>query len=69
MSNDEILALAIKALKKGGGGGTSNYNELANKPKINSVTLSGDKTAGDLGLLGEDDHLTEEQMSSLLSLI
>lgn len=30
--------------------GTTNYNELQNKPSINSVTLSGNKTTTDLGL-------------------
>lgn len=34
----------------GGGSGSTNYNELTNKPKINDVTLSGNKTAEDLGL-------------------
>jgi hypothetical protein len=33
-----------------GGGGTSNYNDLTNKPSINGVTLSGNKTTGDLGI-------------------
>ena len=32
-----------------GGGGTKNYEELANKPQINGVELSGNKTAEDLG--------------------
>lgn len=35
----------------GGGGGTSDYNELTNKPQINSVSLSGNKSASDLGLM------------------
>ena len=34
----------------GGSGGTSDYSELDNKPSINNVTLSGNKTAADLGL-------------------
>lgn len=34
----------------GGEGGTSNYNQLTNKPSINSVTLSGNKSFNDLGL-------------------
>lgn len=34
----------------GGGGGTSNYNDLSNKPSINSVTLSGNKSLTDLGI-------------------
>lgn len=35
----------------GGGGGTSNYNQLTNKPSINGVTLTGDKTTSDLGIV------------------
>lgn len=34
----------------GGGGGVSTYNELPDKPSINNVTLSGNKTSSDLGL-------------------
>lgn len=34
----------------GGGGGTSNYNDLTNKPQINSVTLQGNKTLNQLGI-------------------
>lgn len=35
----------------GGGGGTGgNYNDLQNKPSINGVTLSGNKTTSDLGI-------------------
>ena len=36
-------------------GGSSNYNDLTNKPSINSVTLSGDQTGSDLGLINETD--------------
>ena len=34
----------------GGGGGTTNYNVLENKPQINSHELSGNKSSSDLGL-------------------
>ena len=34
----------------GGGGGTSDYTDLTNKPQINSVTLSGNKSSSDLSL-------------------
>lgn len=34
----------------GSGGGTSDYNDLSNKPQINSVTLSGNKTTSDLNI-------------------
>ena len=36
--------------KGGGGGGTSDYTDLDNKPQINSVTLSGNKSLSDLGI-------------------
>ena len=49
MLNDEILLGLIKA-NAGGGGGTTNYNQLENKPQINSVTLSGNKSLSDLGI-------------------
>ena len=32
------------------GGGTSDYDDLTDKPSINNVTLSGNKSAADLGL-------------------
>lgn len=34
----------------GGGGGTSDYNDLNNKPSINGVELSGNKTSVQLGI-------------------
>lgn len=35
----------------GGGGGTSDYTDLSNKPQINSVTLSGNKSLADIGAI------------------
>ena len=43
----------------GGSGGTSDYTELTNKPQIEGVTLSGNKTASDLGLATENDIPTD----------
>lgn len=34
-----------------GGGGTSDYDDLTDKPQINGVTLSGNKSSSQLGLL------------------
>ena len=34
----------------GGSGGTSDYDELDNRPQINSVTLTGNKSLSDLGI-------------------
>ena len=33
---------------------TTNYEKLYNRPQINGVTLSGDQTAADLGLVSEN---------------
>lgn len=33
-----------------GGGGTTDYDDLDNKPQINSITLTGNKTASNLSL-------------------
>lgn len=38
----------------GGGGGTSDYNALENKPSINGSTLQGNKTPAQLGLVGAE---------------
>lgn len=47
----ETLALAKKYTDEhgGGGGGTTNYNQLTNKPKINGVTVEGEKSFEDYG--------------------
>lgn len=50
---DNYAALFGKSLGSGGGSGTDNYNELQNKPSINGTTLSGNKTAANLGLQTE----------------
>lgn len=39
----------------GGTGGTTNYNDLSNKPQINGNTLSGNKTGAQLGLASTSD--------------
>lgn len=57
-----VAALAAKSGQGGGGsGGTTNYNALTNKPQINGVELSGNKTSDDLGISG----MTEEQEEQL----
>lgn len=44
----------------GGGGstGTTNYNNLTNKPSINGITLSGNKTSTELGVYGTGNEPT-----------
>ena len=51
VETDSGNQLAVKTYSVGsGGGGTSDYADLNNKPKINNVTLSGNKTSADLHL-------------------
>lgn len=44
----------------GGSGGTSNYQYLTNKPSINEVILTGNKSLSDLGIQPAGNYLTEE---------
>ena len=48
INNQSILGSGNISI--GGSGGTSDYDQLSNRPSINSVTLTGDKTSSDLGL-------------------
>lgn len=48
-----------REFSSGGGGGTSDYSDLTNKPQIEGVTLSGNKSASDLGLATESDIPTD----------
>lgn len=61
--------IALAALGKNGGGstgGTTNYLELANKPKINNVELTGNKTLEDLGINIPDleNYYTKEEINN-----
>ena len=49
-SRIEYLLLQLKAIIEGGGG-VSDYTELENKPSINNVTLVGNKSLSDLGIV------------------
>lgn len=52
----------------GGGGGTSDYNDLKNKPKINGVEVSGNKTSADYKISAEVtqvDHGTTDTTFTL----
>lgn len=42
-------------------GGTTNYNELSGKPKINGVELIGNKTTKDLGIELEEIFIGSEE--------
>ena len=58
-AKDTILAAVYAGGSSGGGsGGTSNYNDLSNRPQINGTTLSGNKTAAALGLAAAPVEVT-----------
>lgn len=44
----------------GGTGGTTNYSMLTNKPQINGIELSGNKTSDDLGLLSKSSSTPQK---------
>lgn len=50
---DMFDTLMARQLGAGGGGGTTNYNALENKPEINGETLQGDKNSTELKIAGK----------------
>ena len=54
---------------RNGGSGTSDYSQLSNKPSINDVTLRGNKTSADLGLMSayEVDTTPTESSENLIT--
>lgn len=55
----------IKVPVASSGSGTSDYNDLSNKPSINNKVLSGDKTLEELGIQPSGDYATKDDIPSL----
>lgn len=55
MTGEEAYAILKRKIQSGGGGagGTSDYNDLTNKPTLNGVEISGDKTSADYKISAE----------------
>lgn len=58
----------------GGSGGTSDYDQLSNRPQINSVTLTGNKSLSDLDIasatdMGDLSNLSTSDTISIVSAI
>lgn len=55
-----------KGIGNGGGGdGTTDYTSLTNKPQINGVELSGNKTSANLGLVPAPEVKTDESTANM----
>ena len=52
--HEALFAAKLVGSSSGGGGGTTDYNDLSHKPQINGVTLTGNKSTADLGLVGAE---------------
>ena len=48
---------------------TSDYNDLENKPKINNIELSGNKTLDELGVQPAGDYATKNEIPNVDSFI
>lgn len=59
-ANITIEDNVISSTGGSGTGGTTDYTELANKPKINGVTLSGNKTLSELNIQEKGNYLETE---------
>lgn len=60
----KVMGIKYDLIGTLGGGGSSNYNDLTNKPSIGGVTLSGDKSGADLGLISAPSSPTTGQFLS-----
>ena len=50
-----------------GTGGSNDYNDLNNKPQINGITLQGNKTSAELGIItGPTDVYTKQETDNLI---
>ena len=55
----------VKGTGGSGGGGSTDYADLSNKPSINSVSLSGNKTSADLSLVSAPTVLADQSTSDM----
>lgn len=66
ITREEQYLKAIAENGGGGGGGTSDYDRLSNKPSINGVTLTGDKSTEDLHIEAGSSELTDDMTTAIV---
>lgn len=57
----------LSATSSSSSSGTSDYNDLTNKPSINGVELSGNKTLTELGIQPKGDYATKDDIDNAIS--
>ena len=60
------IEVTIENNEKINTGGTTNYNDLYNKPQINTVSLEGNKTSLQLKLQDQMDAISNFQIEEIL---
>lgn len=68
-STDEVQYITIDGVEKKLAGGTTDYNNLQNKPSINNVTLQGNKAPIDLGIQTNTSTDLETQNKTIVGAI
>lgn len=67
VANGNISVNTSEISISGGSGGTGDYNQLTNKPQINSVELSGNKTLADLGIQAAGNYALKSDIPTKVS--
>lgn len=67
VANGNISVNTSEISISGGSSGTGDYNQLTNKPQINSVELSGNKTLAALGIQAAGDYATNNQVTESIN--
>ena len=63
----DIVARALAIKNAGGTGGTTDYNQLTNKPQINNIELVGNKTLDELGIQAKGDYALVDDVDAQIS--
>lgn len=67
VANGNISVDTSEISISGGSGGTEDYNQLTNKPQINSVELSGNKTLAALGIQAAGNYALNSDIPTKVS--
>lgn len=66
MTIDRNKAIQLGIQKGSGGGGTNNYDMLLNRPSINGVVLTGNKTSSEIKVQDPIGDITPQDIDNLI---